>query len=105
MRDCKQFTVLSFSAYKNTEECMVLLFNHAVENNLGDSVQTSYENKKKLLHAWVNATTDEGFTAIHFATYHGCYPMLKFLTENAKADISIKNKFGSSVMHVAAQGD
>ena len=102
MRDIKLFTVLSFAAYKNSEECLILLFNHAIENNLGDNSKLEYEQKKKLLAEWVNAQTDEGFTAIHFATYHGSYPMLKFLTDNAKADIHIKNKFGSSVMHVAA---
>jgi len=58
-----------------------------------------------MLLDWANATTDEGFTAIHFATYHGSYAMLNFLTETAKVDITKKNKFGSSVMHVAAQAD
>lgn len=30
MRDIKLFTVLSFAAYKNFEDCMMLLFNHAL---------------------------------------------------------------------------
>jgi len=34
MRDIKFFTVLSFSAYKNSEECLVLLYNHALEYNI-----------------------------------------------------------------------
>lgn len=64
-----------------------------------------FEDKKKALTNWVNYQTDEGFTALHFATYHGNFPLIKFLVENANANIHSKNKFGSTVMHVAAQGD
>ena len=51
---------------------------------------------------WVNSTTDDDFTAIHFATKHGNYTMLNLLIEKAKADLLIKNKFGATVMHIAA---
>ena len=34
MKDVKMFSVLAFSAYKNSEECLTLLYNHALENNL-----------------------------------------------------------------------
>jgi len=61
--------------------------------------------KKKILTDWANAPTDEDFTALHFATYHGNYSLIKFLLDNASADIHKRNKFGSSVLHVAAQGD
>jgi ankyrin repeat protein len=53
----------------------------------------------------MNSPTDEEFTALHFATYHGNFMFIQFLVDNAKADIHKINKFGSSVMHVAAQGD
>src|SRR3569833_482975 len=43
MFDVKHFTVLSFAAYKNTEECFVLLFNHALENNLSHLHDQSFE--------------------------------------------------------------
>ena len=33
MVDVKSFTALSFAAYKNTEECFIVLFNHALEFN------------------------------------------------------------------------
>jgi ankyrin repeat protein len=72
---------------------------------LGINGGKSSDDKKKILSSWVNAPTDEGFTAIHFATYHGNYALLKFLSQTAEANIHVKNKFGSSVMHVAAQGD
>jgi ankyrin repeat protein len=58
-----------------------------------------------VLADWANAPTDEEFTALHFATYHGNYTLIKFLIDNAKADINKRNKFGSTVLHIAAQGD
>ena len=54
---------------------------------------------------WTNSPTDEEFTALHFATYHGNAQLIKFLIENCDADIHKKNKYGSTVLHVAAQGD
>mmetsp|Transcript_43314 Transcript_43314/g.41720 ORF Transcript_43314/g.41720 Transcript_43314/m.41720 type:complete len:155 (+) Transcript_43314:442-906(+) len=103
MRDSKDFTVLSFAAYKNQEEAFINMFNHALEFNLGLLTHfKTFEQKKDYLTRWVNYPTDEGFTAIHFATYHGNFPLIKFLIETAGADVNKKNKFGSTVMHVAA---
>lgn len=62
----------------------------------------TFEEKKEALSSWVNSPTDEGFTPIHFATYHGNFTLIKFLLDSAGADVSRKNRFGSSVMHVAA---
>jgi hypothetical protein len=73
MRDVRKFTVLSFSCYKNTEDCFMLLFNHALNNNLGPQGQLTFEEKKKAIEDWANTPTDEDFTALHFATYHGNY--------------------------------
>jgi palmitoyltransferase ZDHHC13/17 len=81
----------------------ISLFNHALEHNLPLLKQfRTFEEKKFHLTEWVNASTDEGFTALHFATYHGNFPLIRFLIETANADVTRKNKFGSSVMHVAA---
>lgn len=52
----------------------------------------------------MNSQTDEGFTALHFASYNGNFEMIKLLLENG-ADMHKRNKYGSSVLHVAAQGD
>jgi len=103
MRDARQFTVLSFSCYKNNEECFMILYDFALEKNLS-SLKT-FDEKNKLLSTWANAPIDEEFTALHFATYHGNYNLIKFLIETAKADIHKRNKFGSTVLHIAAQGD
>jgi ankyrin repeat protein len=103
MRDARKFTVLSYSCYKNHEECFMVLYDHALDKNL-NGVRT-FEGKSKLLSDWANTLTDEEFTALHFATYHGNFNLIKFLIDNAKADIYKRNKFGSSVLHIAAQGD
>jgi len=55
-----------------------------------------------MLSEWANVSTDEDFTALHFATYHGNYNLIKFLMENTNSDIYRRNKFGSTVMHIAA---
>ena len=65
----------------------------------------TFEQKKQMLYEWVNAPTDEHFTCLHYATFHGNYSLMKFLIENANADIHKRNKFGSSMLHIAALGD
>ncbi|CDW81974.1 dhhc zinc finger domain containing protein [Stylonychia lemnae] len=102
MRDARKFSVLAFSCYKNSEECFIILYNQASENNLA---KASYEQKRSILTQWVNEVTDDEFSALHFATYQGNYQIIKFLMENTDADIYKKNKFGSTVLHIAAQGD
>jgi palmitoyltransferase ZDHHC13/17 len=54
---------------------------------------------------WINSKTeDDGFTALHFASFRGNLANINALLENG-ADMYLKNNFGITVMHVAAQGD
>ena len=54
---------------------------------------------------WVNHKTEEdGFIALHFASFRGNVNMIKLLLENG-ADMHMRNNFGINVLHVAAQGD
>lgn len=101
MKDVRNFTVIAFASYKNHEECFMTLFNHALEVNLRDD-DISFNRKQEIIGMWVNTPTDEEFTALHFAAYHGNFYLSKFLIEHGKADIFKKNKFGSTLMHVAA---
>lgn len=51
---------------------------------------------------WINHKTDEdGFTALHFASFRGNISLIKMLVANG-ADINAVNNFGINVMHVAA---
>jgi len=49
--------------------------------------------------------TDELFTALHFATFHGNFEMIKILIEQMDADVHARNVYGANVLHVSAQGD
>jgi ankyrin repeat protein len=99
VREVRRFTVLAFCCYKNSEECFMILYNHALDHNVSE---LRFEQKKQVLSEWANQPTDEEFTALHFATYHGNYNLIKFLIDNASAEINKRNKFGSTVMHIAA---
>ena len=105
MKDARQFTTLAYSCYKNSESCFMALYNHALTYNLSKEQGFSFEAKKNLLSKWANVVTDEEFSPLHFATYHGNVQLIKFLMENCEADMHKRNKFGSTVLHIAAQGD
>lgn len=47
---------------------------------------------------------EEGFTALHFASFNGNAKTIRMLVKN-RANIHAKNLQGISMMHVAAQGD
>ena len=50
---------------------------------------------------WVDDKSSRGFSALHFAAYHGNVEMIELLI-NLGADIFIKNNIGQNVLHVAA---
>ena len=54
---------------------------------------------------WVNKPTDENFTALHFAAYHGSLELIIKLVEENGANIYCRNIYGANVLHIAAQGD
>ena len=62
------------------------------------------ETSSQLAH-WINRKdAGDGFTALHFASFNGNVDLCSLLVENG-ADMNVKNNFGISVLHVAAQGD
>ena len=65
----------------------------------------SRDQRRAVFTRWTNIQTDDSFTALHFAVKWGNYTVLNYLVEKAGADLSIKNKFGSNLMHIAAQQD
>lgn len=96
MRDSRSFSALCFAAYKNSENCFMALFRFVSEQLSSNSAS------ERILDEWVNASTDDEFTPILFATYHGNYALIKHLMDNCNVDYQKRNKFGSSVLHVAA---
>lgn len=59
-------------------------------------------NYDESLKDWVNIPTDEKFTALHFATYHGNFELIKIMVDEMQADIHAKNVYGANVLHIAA---
>ena len=49
-------------------------------------------------------TRDDGFSALHFASFKGSLALIKLLMD-AGADKYCVNNFGINVLHTAAQGD
>ena len=57
---------------------------------------------KEFLKKYVNLKTEEdGFTAIHFASFKGFLELIEFLIELG-ADFNKTNNFGINVIHLAA---
>lgn len=58
---------------------------------------------RSALAEWINMTTrnEEGFTSLHFASFHGSARLIRLLVRNG-ADIYAINKQGINMVHVAA---
>ena len=51
-----------------------------------------------------DVTFEDGFTALHFASYRGNIGMIEFLIKKG-AQIDTLNNHGMNVLHIGAQGD
>lgn len=58
----------------------------------------------KVLQNLINAKSNKGFTALHYAAYRENIKIIKLLLENG-ADLHCKNNAGLNVLHMAAQGN
>lgn len=90
----KGYTALHQACFKSFDDIAKVIIEHAKEHIT-----------EKQLQEWVNQKTeDDGFTAIHFASFRGNIALIEALLEIG-ADMYARNNFGINVMHVAAQGD
>lgn len=89
--NARGFTLLHMACFKNLEDIAIRLIEKA-------QVQVT----DSLMKQWVNAQTlDDGFSALHYASFRGNIVLIKLLIKNG-ANISAKNKFGINMLHVAA---
>lgn len=114
LKESRIYTALSFSAFKNHQKCFQVIYNHALRYNIAggkaaeDAATTAVRQgefmiqKRRQLAQWVNTPTDERFTALHFATYHGNIELIKLMVDEMYADFTLKNVYGANVLHVAA---
>jgi len=117
LKESRMYTALSFSAFKNHQQCFKIVLNHARKYNIagGEAAEKAATTavkqgeftmrKRKDLSNWVNMPTDERFSALHFSTYHGNIELIRIMVEEMGADYTTKNVYGANVLHVAAQGD
>jgi hypothetical protein len=54
--------------------------------------------RRDVLARWVNRETDEEFTCLHFAAYHGNITLSVKLVEEMGANIDQKNVYGANVL-------
>ena len=83
---------------KNNFLAMKIVYEHAMAFN--ESM-----DDPAIIRNWVNRKTDRGYTALHFAAYHGDIRMVRFLVKELQADITLMNLQMQNVVHFAAQGD
>ncbi len=89
--DNRGYTLMHMACFKNLDEVGALLMQKAL-----DTV-----TDKQVL-AWVNyKTKDDGFAALHFASFRGNISLIQLLLKNG-ANMKQQNNFGINVMHVAA---
>lgn len=114
LKESRLYTALSFSAFKNHQQCFKIIYEHAMKYNIagGESAREAATTavkqgellmqKRRQLRLWVNLPTDERFTALHFSTYHGNIELIRLMVEEMEADYTVKNVYGANVLHVAA---
>eukprot|EP00347_Sterkiella_histriomuscorum_P023344 403335004 len=126
--DRQGYTPLHFAAYKNQGSICKALCEFVLKENgpiqeEGEGVSTALNsardrnqeelqqqkllyNQNDCLKQWINSSSkgEEGFSALHFASFHGNIPLIRYLM-NYGADPTLTNKQGINMLHVAAQGD
>ena len=117
LKESRMYTALSFSAFKNHQQCFKIIYDHAIKFNIAGGIEAQMAantavkkgeymlQRRKAIQQWVNLPTDERFSALHFSTYHGNFELIKQMVEEMGADYTTKNVYGANVLHVAAQGD
>ena len=92
VKDSLNFTLLTYAAYKNDVNCFKVVFEYVWK----------YKKYAEAVKKWLDMPTVDSNTALHYATQNGNLTMLSLLVEKGGADVNIRNKYGASVMHIAA---
>ena len=124
--DKSGYSPMHYAAYKNiSKACEILVdfilakdhYSARASQQLGNGdsgatgdqrlhMEKMFKQKKQVLKSWLNAHSrgDDGFTPLHFASFHGNMALIRLLVQHA-ADVNAKNRQGINMLHVAAQGD
>lgn len=90
------YTALHRSVFMNSEPITSLIIEE-LKKRFG------LDNKGGL-EKFINETTNEGITALHYAAYNGNINIANMLIDNG-ADVGLISKRGKNVMHFAAEGN
>jgi ankyrin repeat protein len=102
--DRSGYSPLHFAAYKNSDKICTVLCDFVLTRGetgmIDDSIQ---EERRAILKEWINQHSkgEEGFTALHFASFHGNMKLIKMLISHG-ANIHAKNRQDINMLHVAA---
>lgn len=94
MVESRGYSLLAFSAFKHHTSCFKVVYEHGIQYNIE-------VNKSDALKQWADCPTDESFTALHFAAYHGNIEVIKILIE-MNANYELRNCYGANVLHISA---
>ena len=96
LKDENGYTILHKAVFNGDIEITTLIINE-VKKRLGMSSKDS-------LPKFINERTNEGLTALHYASYKGNIPLLQFLIQSG-ASVDAVTNLGKNVIHMAAEGN
>ena len=96
LKDENGYTILHKSVFNDDIETTTLIINE-VKKRVG-------MGSKDSLSKFINEKTNEGLTALHYASYKGNIPLLQLLIKSG-ASVDAVTNLGKNVMHMAAEGN
>ena len=96
LKDENGYTILHKAVFNGDIDITTLILNE-VKKRLG-------MNSKDSLPKFINAKTNEGLTALHYAAYKGNIPLLQFLITSG-ASVEAVTNLGKNIIHMAAEGN
>lgn len=99
------YSPLHFAAYKNSDRLCEILCEFILTPDIdaGENSEDGKIHRQDLLKEWIGKPSkgEEGFTALHFASFHGNMKLIKYLIDHG-ASVYAKNKQEINMLHVAA---
>ncbi|CAD8088721.1 unnamed protein product [Paramecium sonneborni] len=90
----KKFTALHYACFNNSYQmCEMIITN-----------QEGRDNTSQNMENFINSTTNDQYTALHFAAFRGNLQILTYLQQKG-ANLRAINKQGLNILHIGAQGD
>ena len=96
LKDENGYTILHKSVFNGDIEITNLIIDE-VKKRLG-------MNSKDSLQKFINEKTNEGLTALHYASYRGNIQLFELLIKNG-ASVDMVTNLGKNVIHMAAEGN